>query len=387
MIYLDFAATTPIHPQVLDVFTQVATRYFGNASSLHDEGSSAKQIIEASSNVIANAFNGSAKGLSFTSGATESNYLAIQALLDGRSDNRKEIISSRMEHSSVINVLERLAIQGYHIHWVDVHEDGRINLDHFSELLNDQTALVTIQYINSELGVIQPIKEIGERLKNTGVLFHSDCVQSFGKIPVDVAACHLDAISISAHKIYGPKGIGAVWVNPDTEWKPLFDDPDQRKSLRFGTSNTSGIAAFAAAVKVMLSDQTTELDRLLNFRSSLIEGLKKTGYELIVEGSQEYQSPYILGIRFPDMEGQFLMLECSQAGLAISTGSACQVGSEKPNRSMKAIGRTDEEARQFVRLSFGFDVKEDHIPEIIEKIDIILARHFSKVHRPVESKT
>jgi len=204
MIYLDFAATTPIHPQVLDVFTQVATRYFGNASSLHDEGSSAKQIIEASSNVIANAFNGSAKGLSFTSGATESNYLAIQALLDGRSDNRKEIISSRMEHSSVINVLERLAIQGYHIHWVDVHEDGRINLDHFSELLNDQPALVTIQYINSELGVIQPIKEIGERLKNTGVFFHSDCVQSFGKIPVDVEACHLDAISISAHTISGP---------------------------------------------------------------------------------------------------------------------------------------------------------------------------------------
>ena len=387
MIYLDFAATTPIHPQVLDVYSQVASRYFGNSSSLHDEGSSAKQIIEASTKVIAAAINGSSKGLSFTSGATESNYLAIQALLDGRTDDRNEIISSKMEHSSVINVLERLATQGYQIQWVDVYEDGRINLDHFEELLTDRTALVSIQHINSELGVIQPIQKIGERLKETRVLFHSDCVQSFGKIPFDVDGWNLDAISISAHKIYGPKGIGAVWVNPDTEWKPLFDDPDQRKSLRFGTANTAGIAAFAAAVKMLTSQQDSELSRLSEFRSALIDGLKKTGKEVVIEGSNSNQSPYILGLRFPGLEGQFLMLECSQAGLAISTGSACQVGSEKPNRSMKAIGRTDEEARQFVRLSFGLDVKEIHISEIIEKIDVILERHFSKVHRPVESKS
>ncbi len=387
MIYLDFAATTPIHPQILDVYTQVASRYFGNSSSLHDEGSSAKQIIEASSKVIANAFHGSPKGLTFTSGATESNYLAIQALLDGRTDDRNEIISSKMEHSSVINVLERLASQGYHIHWLEVHEDGRINLEHFEELLNDRTALVSIQHINSELGVIQPIQEIGERLQDTGVLFHSDCVQSFGKIPVDVEACNLDAISISAHKIYGPKGIGAVWINPETEWEPLFDDADQKKSLRFGTDNTPGIGAFAAATKLMLSHQESELARLSNVRSSIVEGIQKTGYELIIEGSEEYQSPYILGVRIPGMEGQFLMLECSQMGLAISTGSACQVGSEKPNRSMKAIGRSDEEARQFVRLSFGLDVKEHHISKIIEKIDTILERHFNKVHRPKDSKT
>lgn len=387
MIYLDFAATTPIHPQVLDVYSQVASRYFGNASSLHDEGSSAKQIIDASTKVIATALNGSPKGITFTSGATESNYLAIQALLDGRSDDRKEIISSKMEHSSVINVLERLAEQGYSIQWVNIHSDGRIDMQHLEELLSEKTALLSIQHINSELGVIQPIEEIGRILVGSGVLFHSDCVQSFGKIPIDVDAWNLDAISISAHKIYGPKGIGAVWVNPDTEWKPLFEDPNQRKSIRFGTANTPGIAAFAAAVKMMVSNQSSELKRLSSLRSNMIQGLIKTGHTIVVEGSENHQSPYILGIRFPGLEGQFLMLECSQAGLAISTGSACQVGSEAPNRSMKAIGRSDEEARQFVRLSFGLDVKEHHIPEIIEKIDIILKRHFSKVHRPLESKT
>lgn len=387
MIYLDYAATTPIHPQVLEVYNQVATRYFGNASSLHDAGSSAKQVLEASRNVIAHAINGSVKGITFTSGATESNFLSIKALLDGRSDDRKQIITSQMEHSSVLNVFRLLQKEGYEIDWLSVDQEGRVDLEHLRKLVSDETALVSIQHVNSELGTIQPMQEISEILAPSDARFHSDCVQSFGKIPVDVQAWNLDAISASAHKIYGPKGVGAVWMNPDTDWAPLFDDPYQRKSLRYGTSNVPGIAAFAAATKEALAKQQAESERLSQFRKELIDRLNKTGKPFVLEGSDDHQSPYILGARFPGMEGQFLMLECSQAGLAISTGSACQVGSEQPNRTMKAIGKTDEEAREFVRFSFGSDVKEDHIPEIIEKIDLILERHFSKVHRPVESKT
>ena len=376
MIYLDFAASTPIHPQALEVYTQVATRYFGNASSLHDQGSSSKQIVEASSKVIASGINGSPKGLTFTSGATESNFLAIQALLDARCDDRKQIISTRMEHSSVINVLERLSGQGYQIRWANVLADGCIDLDHLNKLLTEKTALVTVQHVNSELGVIQPIKEIGNILKHTTVLFHSDCVQSFGKIPIDVTDWGLDAISISGHKIYGPKGIGAVWINSDTDWKPLFKDYNQKKSLRFGTANTPGIAAFAAAAKWMISNQHSEYERISKIRSLLVDGFVKNHPRVIIEGSPEHQSPYILGIRYIGLEGQYLMLECSQAGLAISTGSACQVGSDAPNRSMMAIGKTDEEARQFVRLSFGIGIDEAKIKEIIAKIDSILNKHF-----------
>ena len=385
MIYLDFAATTPIHPEVLEIYTQVATNYYGNASSLHDEGSSAKQIIEASSNVIAAAFNGSAKGLSFTSGATESNHLAIQALLQGRTDGKKEIISSRMEHSSVINVLHKLSDEGYTILWVDVNKNGTIDFKHFNELLSKKTALVTIQHVNSELGVIQPVEEIGKRLKDMDVLFHSDCVQSFGKIPIDVSGWNIDAISISAHKIYGPKGVGAVWIHPETNWKPMFKDPNRVKALRFGTLNSPGIAGFAAATKKILSIQEKEYIRLTTLRTSLVEELKNKAPNLSVEGAELEQSPYILGLRFLGIEGQYLMLECNQAGLAISTGSACQVGSEKPNRSLKAIGKSDEEAREFVRLSFGFDVKEHHIPVITEKIGVILSRHYSKITRSIKS--
>lgn len=379
MIYLDFAASTPIHPHVLDIYNQVATRYFGNSNSLHDQGSSALQIIEASTKVIATMLNGSSKRVTFTSGATESNFLAIKALLDGRKDQRNEIISSKMEHSSVIHVLEWLSTKGFNIHWVRVKDNGRIDLNHFDELLTNKTALVTIQHVNSELGVIQPIKEIGEKLKSTEVLFHCDCVQSFGKISVDVTALGLDAISISAHKIYGPKGIGAVWMSPDIRWEPFFNDFNGKKSLRFGTANTPGIAAFAAATKWMMDNQVSELKRIKTLRKSFIENFRKKHPNFCVEECQNFQSPYILGVRFSGIEGQFLMLECSQAGIAISTGSACQIGSDSPNRSMIAIGKSEQEAREFVRLSFGFGIDEGKIKEIIPKFDGILEKHVKKI--------
>ncbi len=384
MIYLDYAATTPIHPQVMEVLQQVSTRYYGNASSLHDIGSNARQVLDASTKVIAQSISQTPGDVVFTSGATEANFLAIQALLDGRNDDRREIISSQMEHSSVINVLRRLESQGYEIRWVDVHENGLLNLEHFEDLISKQTALVSIQHVNSELGVIQPLEKISKLIAGKDIRFHSDCVQSFGKLPLNPENWGLDALTISAHKIHGPKGVGALWMRKEVDWKPLFEDPDQRKAIRFGTSNVPGIAAFATAAKLNIQQMEDAREQVAQFRTALIDGLSKLPYEVVIEGSADSQSPFILGARFPGIEGQFLMLECSQQGLAISTGSACQVGSDRPNRTMKALGRSDEEAREFVRLSFGRDVKEHHIPEIIEKIDSILNRHFKKVHRPKE---
>lgn len=207
MIYLDYAATTPIHPQVMEVLQQVSTRYYGNASSLHDIGSNARQVLDASTKVIAQSIRQTPGDVVFTSGATEANFLAIQALLDGRNDDRREIISSQMEHSSVINVLRRLESQGYEIRWVDVHENGLLNLEHFEELISEHTALVSIQHVNSELGVIQPLDKIGKLIAGKDIRFHSDCVQSFGKLPLNPENWGLDALTVSAHKIHGPK----VW--------------------------------------------------------------------------------------------------------------------------------------------------------------------------------
>ncbi|MBO6522876.1 MAG: IscS subfamily cysteine desulfurase [Balneolaceae bacterium] len=382
MIYLDYAATTPMSDKALEVYVNVAKHYYGNASSLHDTGSSAKQIKEASAKTIAKTLHAEAKDIHFTSGASESNFLAIQALLDGCKRDGKHIITSEIEHASVRDVFRKLEQEGYDVSWLGVDKTGRIQIEELKKLITDETVLVSIQHINSEIGTIQPIKEIGEFLQSKGVLFHSDAVQSFGKIVVDVQDLTIDAFSISAHKIYGPKGVGAVWMNPETEWRSMLDDHQQNKKLKSGTDNVSGIAAFATAAKESTADLTNEFLRVTNIKSEFIRKLSAVDQKFVIEGNSGNESPFILGLRFPGIEGQFLMLECNQAGLAISTGSACQVGSDKPNRTMKALGRSDEEAREFVRFSFGKNVKEDDLDEIVVKIDTILKRHFNKVRRP-----
>lgn len=385
MIYLDYAATTPMSDKAMEVYINAAKTYFGNASSLHDVGSSAKQIKEASANVIANMLHADAKDIYFTSGASEANFLGVQALLDGNDKGGKHIITSKIEHASINDVFEKLEIQGYEVHWLGVDEFGQVQLEELKKVVRDDTILVSIQQLNSEIGTIQPIKEIGSFLQSKKILFHSDAVQSFGKIPINIQELNVDAFSVSAHKIYGPKGMGAIWINPNKEWKPFFNDTEKGKSLKTGTDNVPGMAAFATAAKEVQAFMTSEYSRINNLSTLFIEGLKKKGLEFIIEGGGRFRSPYILGLRFPGIEGQFFMLECNQAGLAISTGSACQVGSDQPNRTMKALGRTDEEAREFVRFSFGKNVKEDDLVEIIDKIDIILKRHFNRVRRIIKS--
>lgn len=381
MIYLDYAATTPMSEQALKVFAQVSSSYYGNVSSLHDIGADARQIYRASAAVIAKAMGAHEKEIHFTSGATESNFLAIQALLDGSQKSGKHIITTEIEHSSVIQVFERLEKQGYEVSWLGVNKHGRVELSELQKIVRNDTVLVSLQHVNSELGTIQPLKEIGTWLEEQDILFHCDAVQSFGKMELNVHTCKLDALCVSAHKIYGPKGVGAVYLNAKKDWKPFLESRTQAKALKYGTVNVPGIAAFAASIKEALAMQKQEYERIQVLRKHFIERLQALDYTVVIEGDENEQSPYILGLRFPGMEGQFLMLECSQAGLGISTGSACQVGSDRPNRTVKALGRSDEEAREFVRCSFGRFVKEDDLEQIIAKIDSILKRHFSKVNR------
>lgn len=383
MIYLDYAATTPMSEKAAEVYTHVATKLFGNASSLHDFGGTAKQIKEASAKAIGETIGAQGKDIHFTSGATEANFLAIKALLDGNNRKNGHLITTSIEHASIKDAFEKLETQGFEVSWIGVDASGHVQLDELKKVVRKDTVLVSIQHINSEIGTIQPIEDIGVFLKQNGILFHTDAVQSFGKISLNVQELNVDALSISAHKIYGPKGIGAVWINPGIEWKPFFDDIHQAKKLKSGTDNISGMAAFATAAKEIMGRKDQEYSRMQTFNTSFKSSLEKLSNVAVIEGNSGKRSPYILGLRFPGLEGQFFMLECNQAGLAISTGSACQVGSEQPNRTMKALGRTDEEAREFVRFSFGKFVKEDHLNEIIPKIDTILKRHFNKVNRTV----
>lgn len=384
MIYLDHAATTPISDKALEVYLNVARHYFGNASSMHDEGSSAQQILEASTKTLAITLNARPKDIFFTSGASESSFLAIYSLLKAR--DGKHIITTPIEHSSVRNIYIKLEQDGYEVSTVSVDEFGRVDFKDLKSLVRDDTALASIQHVNSEIGTIQDLEAIGDFLHSKNILLHSDCVQSFGRIPLNVQSLNADAISISGHKIYGPKGVGAVWMNPKVNWKPVFPDSDNQNKFKPGTPDVPSIAAFAAAAKHITQNSPKEQNRIGSFRKKLIAELKQLPFELEIIEHPEHKVPNILGLRFPGMEGQFLMLECNQAGLAISTGSACQVGSEKPNKTMTAIGKSEQEAREFIRLSFGKDNSEDQISQILQKMNVILEKHFQKINHHKSKK-
>ncbi|MEX2364397.1 MAG: IscS subfamily cysteine desulfurase, partial [Balneolaceae bacterium] len=320
------------------------------------------------------------KDIFFTSGASESNFLAIYSLLEAVEKKGRHIITTTVEHSSVQNIFNRLERGGYEVTRLGVNRFGEIEMDELKDAVRDDTVLASIQHVNSEIGTVQDIKKIGAFLQEKGVIVHSDCVQSYGKIPLDVQTLNIDALSVSAHKIYGPKGVGAVWISPKAEWKPIFPGMSEGKGLKPGTSNIPAIAGFATAAKEIHENREEELTRIQEFRNQFLKKLAESGFSFEVEGHPQKNIPHILGLRFSGMEGQFLMLECNQAGLAISTGSACQVGSDRPNTTMTAIGKTEQEAREFVRLSFGKENKPDQIPQIFKKISYILTRHFEKVN-------
>ncbi|WP_421773232.1 IscS subfamily cysteine desulfurase [Gracilimonas sp.] len=389
MIYLDHAATTPVSDKALEVYVNVSKNYFGNTSSMHDEGSSAKQILEASAKTLAGTINARPKDVFFTSGASESSFLAICSLLNSLEEQSGHLITTPIEHSSVRNLFIKLKKEGYEVSEVSVDKYGGVDFEELKSLVREDTVLASIQHVNSEIGTIQDLVKIGAFLHDQGVMLHSDCVQSFGRIPVDVQALNVDAISLSSHKIYGPKGCGAVWMNPKVNWKPVFPDADNQKKFKPGTADVPTVAAFATAAKLITQNRVAEQHRILKLREHLLAELTKLDFEVVTEQHPTDYVPNILGLRFPGIEGQFFMLECSQAGLAISTGSACQVGSEKPNKTMTAIGKDEQEAREFVRLSFGRENQMDQIPQIIEKMSGILKRHFEKVnhHKKKEGMT
>ena len=381
MIYLDYAATTPMSEQALNTYTKVAREYYGNASSLHEEGSRAQQIVTASKQVIAQSLGASDRHLHFVSGATEGNFLAIYSLLESvkkQDSSMNHILCSPIEHDSVLRVMKRLKAEGWVVEYLPLLADGRVCIDQLKERLTTSTSLIAVQLVNSELGTYEPVKEIAEIARKMDIKVHCDAVQAFGKIPIDVQALGVHSLSISAHKIYGPQGIGAVWLSPNVQWSGFFPSSSLKK-FRPGTLAVPSIAAFAAAAREAIDEIDAEFVRMQHLREAWVKALHDMPNPPIIEGAEgtSHQSPYILGLRFPGIEGQYLMLKCDQAGVGISTGSACQSGMDETNVSMKALGKNEQEAREFVRISFGKGHYVEEIPHIIEEIRTIVDQHYS----------
>ncbi|WP_449540192.1 IscS subfamily cysteine desulfurase [Ferdinandcohnia sp. Marseille-Q9671] len=371
MIYLDYAATTPIREESLQVYTEVSRTYFGNPSSLHDTGSNAKQVLELCRKELADKINGETEGIYFTSGGSESNILAIRSLLDAHKTKGNHIITSAIEHSSVHHLFQHLETEGYEVTYLPVDQYGQVRLEDVRVAITEQTILASIQYANPEIGTVHPIKEIGTLLRSNNVLFHSDCVQAFGKVSIDVKKACIDSLSISSHKIYGPKGVGACYICPSVMWKEQVPGTSHENGFRPGTVNVPGIAAFITAAQLIFSEMESNEKKYRAMRDRLLTGIINIEHDITVEGHPTSQLPHIVGMSVSGSQGQYIMLEFNRYGIAISTGSACQIGRQKPSKTMLAIGKTEDEAKQLIRLSFGrlTEMKDiDKVLEVLQKI-------------------
>ncbi|MRH42991.1 aminotransferase class V-fold PLP-dependent enzyme [Aquibacillus halophilus] len=367
MIYLDYAATTPISDNALNVYNEVSKNFFGNSSSLHDIGTSAKNLLAHCRSELADLIHANEKGLLFTGGGTESNVLAIETLINSYKGIGNHIITTEMEHSSLLNYFKYLEEnKGYHITYLSPNKQGEINVDDLIKAISSTTILASIQHANSEIGVVQPIEKIGKLLNQHGILFHSDCVQTFGKLPINVQQAQLDSLSISSHKIYGPKGVGAIYVNPSLKGNSA------KSSGQPGTANVPGIAAFVTAAQDAYKDIDKESFRLLKLRQQFLTSVKKRKLRMEIITNDHLNLPHIIGILLDNVQGDYAMLEFNRAGIAVSTGSACSVGHQQPTKAVLAIGKSEAEAKQFIRLSLGKYTSNVDIEEVVTLCEKII---------------
>jgi cysteine desulfurase len=367
MIYFDFAATTPLDPEAAEVFIQASTEYFGNSSSLHDIGGQSQDLLENCREELANLLGINKKGLYFTSGGSEGNFLAIEALLSAPKKPGKHIIAGLAEHSSIHGVLNRL--DGYNITFLPLNSSGLIDVEELERSITPETILVTVQHVNSEIGTIQPIEEIGRICLEHDIHFHSDFVQSFGKINLRNIPQLVSSFSFSGHKIYGPKGVGGVYVDPAISWKAFFPGGSHEKGFRPGTLNVPGIAAMTAAAQKINDRMGKNHNKYLELRAAFMETIDPIKEYVHVHQADSYsQLPSIIGLRISGIEGQWMMLECNRYGFAISTGSACQIGMQSPAKVTQALGLSTQEAKEFIRISFGASTKREDVIKLGETI-------------------
>ena len=381
MIYLDYAATTPMSETALEAYRQAAGRFFGNSNSLHDEGSNASAALESSRKLLASILDVQPTGLHFAGSGSEAVFLTLYGLAMANKTSGNHIITSQAEHSCVRNACHWLARHhGFEVTEIPATPNCTVDCEKLKESIRATTALVSIQHVNSETGGVNSLKEIGNLLESHPAKFHSDCVQSFCKLDIQPDEWHLDSISLSAHKVHGPKGLGASYIHPRVRWEPFIPETNQEYGFRAGTVDVPGIVAFASAARELSTERETNFKKVRVIKETFIQKLQElAGDSIHIEGDPEHDSPYICGIRVKGMEGQFAMLQCSQKGVAISTGSACQINEQTPSATMLALGYEEELAKQFIRFSFDPATSEDDAIQAAVVLSGILKTHLEHV--------
>ena len=368
-LYLDYQATTPTDPRVVDAMMPYWTDKFGNPHSRnHHYGWEAEDAVEKARESLASLIGANAKEIIFTSGATESNNLAIKGVARFYGDKKNHIITCVTEHKCVLETCRYLEHDGFDVTYLHVKENGLIDLDELKAAITDKTAIVSIMAVNNEIGVIQPLKEIGAICREAGVFFHTDAAQATGKIPLDVNEMNIDLMSISGHKFYGPMGIGALFVRrkPRVRLVPVIHGGGQERGMRSGTLPTPLVVGLGVAAEIAAKEMTAEAERLHGLRKRMLDGLQSRLPEIYINGDLENRIPGNLNISFAYVEGEGLMMGIKE--LAVSSGSACTSASLEPSYVLRALGVEEEMAHTSLRLGLGRFTTEEEIDYAVDRI-------------------
>jgi cysteine desulfurase len=379
-VYLDYSATTPLDPRVLGAMTSAFSSSFGNASSVHSFGREARMLLEQSRDQVARFIGARSDEVFFTSGGTESDNFAVKGLvLAGARKGRNEVITSAAEHHAVLHPVESLRKAGFAVSILPVDGFGRVDPSDVKKALNAKTAVVSLMYVNNEVGTINAIREIGSITREAGIPLHSDTVQAVGKIEVDVESLNVDVLSVSAHKFYGPKGVGAIYIRKGTPIEPFIEGGAQESNRRAGTENVPGAVGFAKATELARESMETNVVHCAKLKDHLRGRLAGEFEGVLFNGHPTESSPYILNISFDSsvhpLDGDAIIMGMDLMGVAVTSGSACTSGSLQPSHVLLAMGRDERTARSTVRFSLGQQTTADEIDyavgalkQVVEKV-------------------
>lgn len=368
MIYMDHSATSPVDPQVFEAMKSYFVDEFGNASTLYSLGREARKAMESARAQVASIIGAKPEEIIFTSGGTESDNIAIKGTVYRLKDKGNHIITSAIEHPAVEETCNYLEKKGFEVTYLPVYEEGIVRIDDLEDAITDKTILITIMHANNEIGTIQPIAEIGKIAREKKIYFHTDAVQSVGKIPVNVEDLNVDMLSLSSHKLYGPKGIGALYVKKGVRLEPIIHGGGHEKGLRPGTENVSGIVGLGKACEIAERDLQKNAKYITNLRDKLIDGVLDSIEQSYLNGHRTKRLPNNINFRFTSIEGESLVLHLDSKGIAASTGSACSSKKLEPSHVLTALGLEKVDAHGSLRLTIGKENTEEEVDYVIESV-------------------